>query len=275
MATAKFNPLTGQYDYSDDPANQAAQNQAQPATPQPSLASAAPISRADYDLPGAADLTQSLQNRQAAVLARTPDSDVRQQQMALAGQLQRYATGQDSASALQLQQARDQNVAANLAMAAGARPGQQQMAALTAAQQMGAANTALAGQQALAGVNERQAAANALGNVLAGTRGQDIQYGGQSDSAYQNALAQQLALAQLQQGGSMGYSRDMLTDLQQRRQLAQALAMSGMSTSDRILRALSDVGGFAATRVGQPGQPDAAPAPSESDINAATWDNIT
>src|SRR5215471_12820297 len=101
----------------------------------------APVDRSLYDVPGATDMTQALQNRQAAVLGRTPDSDVRQQQMALAQQLQRYATGQDSASALQLQQARDQNVAANLAMAAGARPGQQQLASLTAAQQMGAANT--------------------------------------------------------------------------------------------------------------------------------------
>lgn len=216
--------------------------QTQPVAAQPT------INRADYEAPGAADLQRRLMEREQSVLGRSTDSDVRQGQMALAQQLQRYATGQDSASALQLQQARDANIAAQMALAAGARPGQSQLAALTAAQQIGSANTALAGQQALAGIQERAAAQNALGSLLGGTRGQDIQYGAQSDAAYQQALAQQLAASQIRQQGTMGYARDVQADIQQQRALAAQLAAAGGgSTWEKFLRGGTDLAAAYAT----------------------------
>ena len=90
-------------------------------------------------------------------------------------QLGRLARGEDSYSAMQLRQALGQNLAAQQAMAAGARPGNAAMAARTAAMNQGRLSAGLAGQQALAGIAERQSAVQSLGNVLGSMRGQDLQ----------------------------------------------------------------------------------------------------
>lgn len=93
----------------------------------------------------------------------------------LAGQLGRLGRGEDSFSAEQLRQNLGQTMAAQQAFAAGARPGNQAMAARTAAMNMGRQQVGLAGQQALAGIQERQAAQQALGQLLGTQRGQDLQ----------------------------------------------------------------------------------------------------
>jgi hypothetical protein len=88
--------------------------------------------------------------------------------------LQRQAQGQDSVSALQLQQALQQNVAAQRSLAAGASPQNAAMAARTAAIQTGRLGAGLAGQQALAGLQERNQAQQAYAQLLQGLRGQDL-----------------------------------------------------------------------------------------------------
>lgn len=89
--------------------------------------------------------------------------------------LRDIARGRESVSAMQLRQALDQNLSAQRSMAAGANPQNAAMAALNASQNAARLGSGLAGQQALAGIQERQAAQNALVNALLGQRGQDVQ----------------------------------------------------------------------------------------------------
>lgn len=90
-------------------------------------------------------------------------------------QMRRLARGQDSVSALQLRQALQQNQSAQASMAAGARPGQGAMAARTAMENSGRLGAALSGQQAVAGLQERQAAQNSLNQMLMQQRQQELQ----------------------------------------------------------------------------------------------------
>lgn len=96
-----------------------------------------------------------------------------QGQQALAG-LQALANGQNSVSALQLQQAMAQNLAQQRSLAASASQPAALMAARTAAIQSGRINAGLAGQQALAGIQERNQAMGQYGQLLGQLRGQDL-----------------------------------------------------------------------------------------------------
>jgi hypothetical protein len=87
--------------------------------------------------------------------------------------LQALARGEQSFSAEQLRQAAQANVRQQMAMAASGR-GNPASAARTAAQNASGINTGLAGQQALAGIAERNAATGQLGGLLLGARGQDL-----------------------------------------------------------------------------------------------------
>lgn len=89
-------------------------------------------------------------------------------------QLQRYAQGQDSVSAEQLRQGLQQNIAAQSSAAAGAPPRQAAAAARTAMMMSGRLGAGLAGQQAIAGLQERQQAQQQYGQLLQGLRGQDL-----------------------------------------------------------------------------------------------------
>ena len=88
--------------------------------------------------------------------------------------LQAQTNGQNSVSALQLQQGLQQNLAAQRAMAAGASPQNSAMAARTAAIQSGRLGAGLAGQQAVAGLQERNQAQSQYANLLQGLRQQDL-----------------------------------------------------------------------------------------------------
>lgn len=99
--------------------------------------------------------------------------------------LDRRAQGQDSLSAEQLRQGLQQNLAAQQAMAASARPSNSAAAARTAALQSARLGSGLAGQQAMAGIAERQAAEQSMGGLLSQLRQQDLQAALQSR---QNAL---------------------------------------------------------------------------------------
>jgi hypothetical protein len=131
--------------------------------------------------------------------AQAADSAYAARQAALADQLQRYATGQESVSQQQLGLALGKNVADQYALAASARPGQAAMAQRVAGQQAGRLGAGYAAQAALAGLQEREAMSNALGGVLSQARGQDIAQA-QFNAAQQNQQAQ----AQGQLGAQIG-----------------------------------------------------------------------
>lgn len=88
--------------------------------------------------------------------------------------LRRLARGQDSMSAEQLRQGTQALVAGQRSAAAGAAPQNAAMAARTAAIQAGRIGSGMAGQQAMAGIAERQAAHKGLADMIMGQRGQDV-----------------------------------------------------------------------------------------------------
>lgn len=89
--------------------------------------------------------------------------------------LRRLSTGEESLSREQLRQDMERNVAAQRSAAAGASPANAPMAARTAAIQMGRIGTGLAGQTAMAGIAERQAAQKAYMDSILQQRQQDAQ----------------------------------------------------------------------------------------------------
>ncbi|HKP06411.1 MAG TPA: tail fiber domain-containing protein [Microbacterium sp.] len=88
--------------------------------------------------------------------------------------LQQLANGQGSIAAEQLRQGLQQNQAAQQSMAAGASPQNAAMAARTAAIQSARLGAGLAGQQAIAGLQERAQAQGQLAGAIQGLRGQDL-----------------------------------------------------------------------------------------------------
>lgn len=89
--------------------------------------------------------------------------------------LRALASGQNSVSAEQLRQGLQQNVAAQQSLAAGASPQNAAMAARQAAMNAGRLGYGLAGQQALAGLQERNQAQQALAQLQLGQSGQNLQ----------------------------------------------------------------------------------------------------
>jgi len=88
--------------------------------------------------------------------------------------LRKVARGEESVSRMQLGQALQKNQAAQQSMAAGARPGNAAMAARNAAMNAGRQGAGLAGQQAVAGIQERQQAQRALTDALMQQRQQEL-----------------------------------------------------------------------------------------------------
>lgn len=88
--------------------------------------------------------------------------------------LQAQAMGQNSVSAEQLRQGLGQMYAQQQSMATGASPRNQAMAARNAAMNSARLGQGMAGQQALAGLQERNQAWGQYGNMVQGMRGQDI-----------------------------------------------------------------------------------------------------
>jgi hypothetical protein len=92
-----------------------------------------------------------------------------------AGMLQALANGQNSVSAEQLRQGLQQAQAQQMSMAASATPANQAMAARNAMMNAGAQASGMMGQQAMAGLQERQGALNALAQLQLGQSGQNMQ----------------------------------------------------------------------------------------------------
>lgn len=97
-----------------------------------------------------------------------------QQGNAALAQLQAQAQGQNSVSAEQLRQNLGQLQSQQMSMAAGASPRNAAMAARTAQIQSGRLGYGMSGQQALAGLQERNQAMGQYANLLQGLRGQDL-----------------------------------------------------------------------------------------------------
>lgn len=89
--------------------------------------------------------------------------------------LQGQTQGQNSVSAEQLRQGLAQNQAQQMSMAAGASPQNSAMAARTAAMQMGRLGAGLSGQQAIAGLQERNQAMQQYASLLEALRQQELQ----------------------------------------------------------------------------------------------------
>lgn len=115
------------------------------------------------------------QAKQAGSWANQNQNQVAQNQrtgrIALEG-LQRQANGENSVSAEQLRQGLQQNLAGQRSLAASASPQNSAMAARTAAIQSGRLGTGLAGQQAVAGLQERNQAQSQYGSLLGQLSGQ-------------------------------------------------------------------------------------------------------
>lgn len=84
------------------------------------------------------------------------------------------ARGRESVSAMQLQDSLGKNLASQQAMVAAANPASGAMAARTGMQNQARQAAGLAGDQALAGIQERQQAQQALNEMLLRQRGQDV-----------------------------------------------------------------------------------------------------
>lgn len=98
--------------------------------------------------------------------------------------LRRRAMGQDSLSAEQLRQSYQQLAGQQMGLAAGARPAMGAAAARQASMNVANAQAGMAGQQAIAGIQERAAAEQQLGNAILGARNQALQgaLGGQQNA---------------------------------------------------------------------------------------------
>jgi hypothetical protein len=92
-----------------------------------------------------------------------------------AGMLQSLAQGNNSVSAEQLRQGLQQGQAQQMSMAAGAAPQNQAMAARNAMLNSGNLASGMMGQQAMAGLQERQGALNALSQLQLGQSQQNMQ----------------------------------------------------------------------------------------------------
>ncbi len=152
------------------------------------------VNQGNFNLPG-----YQQRNDQLGAYAQQYAADpFRQQQQGLAGMLMAQAQGQNSLSAEQLRQNTQRLQGQQQSMAAGARPQNQGMASRLAMQNAGQLGASMSGQQAMAGIAERNAAAQSLGGVLQGARGLD-------QSAYLGAQGMGMQNAGLQQAGMMGY----------------------------------------------------------------------
>ena len=185
------------------------------------------IDQNNFNLPGfenrdamyGAQLGNALRNNEADAYT-AQDSAFRGNQSQLAQMLMGQAQGRNSLSAEQLRQGQMSNVAQQQALAASAAPGQQSTALRMAMGNAARQGYGMSGQAAMAGIAERNAAAQSLGGVLSGARAQDQglatfnagqrQGASQFNAGQNNALAQALLQAQLQnaqaqQQGRMGY----------------------------------------------------------------------
>lgn len=139
--------------------------------------------------------------------------------------LRGIARGDESVSRMQLAQSLQRNQSMQQSMAAGAAPQNQAAGARQAMMNAGRQGAALAGQQAVAGIQERQQAQNALAQMLMQQRQQEL-------SAAQGARGQAI------QGYGTAYTGAMATPtgLESGMQLGMSAAQAGAALSDERLK---------------------------------------
>lgn len=176
--------------------------------------------QANFNLPGYSERDHFFNSEaggaQSRLAPQSADSSFRGDQQALVDRLRGQMNGQDSMSNLQLRGATDQNIAQQHSLAAGASPGNAAMAQRLMGQNIGNINQGFGAQAAQLGIQERNAAANALAGVAGQGRGQDLQNNqfnvgaqlqqrGMNDQ-YGLGMGQlSLGNAVAQQHGNMGY----------------------------------------------------------------------
>ena len=153
--------------------------------------------------------------------------------------------GENSVSAEQLRQGLQQNLSGMQSMASSARPGMQPMAARTAMIQGGRLGGGLAGQQALAGLQEQNMAAQNLASMNLGQRGQDMQAALGSNQAAGNLY---LGRSQLE---ADRYKTDMAAKAERDKMKMGALSagMGAIAMSDRRLKTDIEDGSHAADKL--------------------------
>jgi hypothetical protein len=129
--------------------------------------------------PSQADAKQSLMGQSAAAGGFADTAQGNYNNLTAEGQATRdylasIMRGDNSVAKEQLRQGLQQTVGQLRSQAAAASPANSGMAALQASNNIGHAGAAMAGNAALAGIQERNAAANALGQMQLGYRGQDV-----------------------------------------------------------------------------------------------------
>jgi len=123
---------------------------------------------------------KALEAMRAGHFANVGEADfsrMTEESQAVRDYLRQVASGEHSVSGEQLRQGLQQNQAQQQSMAAGASSSNAPMMARNAAMNMGRASSGMAGQAAIAGLQERQNAQQALSQMLLGQRGQDVQVG--------------------------------------------------------------------------------------------------
>lgn len=126
---------------------------------------------------GDGDAADELRKKQLAAMsaqAQANYTQLGQQGYGALDYLRGQAQGQNSVSAEQLRQALERNVAHQQSIAAGADPRNAAMAARTASINAMSGGAGLAGQQAVAGLQERNLAQQQYAGLLQGLRGQEL-----------------------------------------------------------------------------------------------------
>lgn len=217
-----------------------------------------PPNMANFGLPGADQRQLELnaaafraENRKpgqavgsTAAGAQAQDSSFRAQQSQALERLGLLASGQDSLALPQFQRANNQNIAQQRSLAASASPGNSAAMARLAAQNIGNMGADFGSRAAELGIQERNAATNALGMLASQARGQDqslnqfnagarqqnnqfnagqqqqnsqfnvnagLQQTGLNDRAAADARELELRNAGMMQAGSMGYEQNNTT----------------------------------------------------------------
>lgn len=148
--------------------------------------------------------------------------------------------GKNSVSAEQLRQGLQQNLASQQAFAASARPGNSAMAARTGAIQANRAAGGLAGQQAIAGLAERNQATQNLSGFIDSQRQQELQA---ALGSRQNALS---GLGTIENARSNRFTGITGTPTGTDKLLSAGMGVATLAASDRLLKTNVAPGGAAA-----------------------------
>lgn len=230
------------------------------------------VDRGNFDVPGFDERNDYFRRQAEAAAGRqapqVAESAFREDQRMVLDRLRRQMTGEDSLSQAQLRQNTDANLAQQRSLAAGASPRNAALSMRLLGQNAGRINQAAVGQQAMAGIAERNAAANLMGQVAQGARGQDLSRG---QANAQNQLQQtglnqqgQLGFGTLEQAGAEAQQRGGMGYEQNRTQRATA-ALGVPSNMEGVISAGMDIAKSAAMLSDERAKTDVGSGKDEAD----------